>query len=181
MRQGIARRLGALAFALALVGSACGSDDDSAEATEASSSAQPSTTTHRSAGYERTSINPWQWSVDLGFNQGELVRNATTTLHLAGQSAMSADGEPMHEGDLAAQITLSLDNIEAVLAEADMSLRDVVKLDIYTTNVDALFENYGLIAERLGDAGVHPPGSLIGVARLAYPQLMVELVATASK
>ncbi|KAA0234325.1 MAG: hypothetical protein JJLCMIEE_02488 [Acidimicrobiales bacterium] len=129
---------------------------------------------------QRTPVNPWQWSVDLGFNQGELVENSSRQLLLAGQSAMSADGAPQHAGDMAAQIELSLDNMEAVLAEAGMDLSNVVRLNVYTTDVDAVFANYGLIAERLGTAGVAPPGSLLGVSRLAYPELMVELEATAA-
>ena len=62
-----------------------------------------------------------------------------------------------------------------------MDLSNVVRMNIYTTDVDLLFENYGLIAERLGTAGVQPPGSLLGVTRLAFPELMVELEATAVK
>lgn len=126
-----------------------------------------------------TPVNPWQWSVDLGFNQGMLVQGASTVLYLAGQSSMSPDGQPSHAGDLAAQIELSLDNLEAVLKEGGMDLSNIVRMNIYTTDVDALFQNYGIIAERLGVAGVQPPGSLLGVARLAYPELMVELEATA--
>lgn len=126
-----------------------------------------------------TPVNPWQWSVELGFNQGMLVQGESTVLYLAGQSSMSPDGQPAHAGDLAAQIELSLDNLEAVLKEGGMDLSNVVRMNIYTTDVDALFQNYGIIAERLGAAGVQPPGSLLGVARLAYPELMVELEATA--
>lgn len=157
----------ALAFSAALA--ACG--DDAGDSSDSSSD----------AGFMRSAVNPWQWSVDLGFNQGELVSGATTTLHLAGQSAMSSDGRPMHDGDMAAQIELALDNLETVLAEAGMDLGDVVHLNIYTTDVDSLFANYGIIAERLGVAGVNPPGSLLGVTRLAFPELMVELEATAQK
>ena len=174
--------IGAVIVAASVLVAACGSDDDTRPASDAAATSQPSmttSTTNTPATLEREAVNPWQWSVDLGFNQGELVRNATTTLHLAGQSAMSADGQPMHDGDIAKQTELALDNLEAVLAETDMGLEHVVKLDIFTTDVDALLMNYGLIAARLGAAGVNPPGSLIGVARLAYPQLMVELAATA--
>ncbi len=128
---------------------------------------------------QRTTINPWRWSVELGFNQAELVEGAGEVLYLAGQSAMGADGTPRHEGDMAGQITLALDNLEAVLAEAGMSLANVVRLNTYTTDIDAMFANYGIVAERLGAAGVRPPGSLLGVARLALPELMVELEATA--
>lgn len=128
---------------------------------------------------QRTSVNPWPWSVEFGFNQGELVEGGTRVLYLAGQSAMSADGQPQHEGDLAAQIELSLDNLEAVLQQAGMSLSNIVRLSIYTTDVDGLFEQHGIIAGRLGEAGVNPPGSLLGVTRLAFPELLVELEATA--
>lgn len=128
---------------------------------------------------QRTPINPWQWSVQLGFNQAELVEGADEVLYLSGQSAVDADGAPQHAGDMAAQVTMALDNLEAVLAEADMDLSNVVRLNTYTTDVDAMFANYGLLAERFGAAGVQPPGSLLGVARLAYPELVVELEATA--
>jgi enamine deaminase RidA (YjgF/YER057c/UK114 family) len=127
----------------------------------------------------RTPVNPWPWSVQMGFNQAEAVTGGTTTLHLSGQTAMSADGVPQHGGDLAAQITLALDNLETVLGEAGMGLGNVVRLNIYTTDVDALFEQYGVLAERLAAAGTNPPGSLLGVTRLAFPELLVELEATA--
>lgn len=127
----------------------------------------------------RTPVNPWPWSAEMGFNQAELVEGGTRTLYLSGQAAMSADGRPQHPGDIAAQISMSLDNLEAVLADANMGLSDTVRLNIYTTDVDGLFANYGVIAERLGRAGVAPPGSLLGVSRLAFPELMVELEATA--
>lgn len=127
----------------------------------------------------RTPVNPWPWSAEMGFNQAELVEGGTRTLYLSGQAAMSADGRPQHPGDIATQISMSLDNLEAVLADANMGLSDTVRLNIYTTDVDGLFANYGVIAERLGRAGVAPPGSLLGVSRLAFPELMVELEATA--
>lgn len=129
----------------------------------------------------RTSVNPWPWSVEMGFNQAELVEHGSAVLYLAGQSSMGPDGTPRHAGDMAAQIDLALDNLTAVLAQADMDLSNVVRLTTYTTDVDAVFENYGLVAGRLGAFGVQPPGSLLGVARLAFPELMVELEATAAR
>ncbi len=132
------------------------------------------------AAMNRKSVNPWPWSVEMGFNQGEVVEGNTRELLLSGQSAMSADGAPMHAGDMAAQIDLSVDNMEAVLAEAGMDLSNVVKLNIYTTDMDLFMESYGVLAARLGAAlGTSPPGSLLGVGRLAFPELMVELEATA--
>lgn len=128
---------------------------------------------------ERTAINPWTWSIPMGFNQGEVVSGPARTLYCSGQTAMSPDGQPQHPGDMAAQLALSLYNLEAVLAEADMTLTNLVRLNVSTTDVDALFEHYGLLAARLGAAGAAPTTTMLGVSRLAIPILMVELEGTA--
>lgn len=127
----------------------------------------------------RTPVNPWQWSIDMGFNQAEIIEGHTRELVCSGQTAVSADGTPQHAGDMSAQVALALDNLEAVLAGAGMTLADVVRLNIYTTDVDAFFASYGVMAQRLASAGVQPPGTLLGISRLAFPELMVELEATA--
>ena len=128
---------------------------------------------------ERTVVNPWTWSVALGFHQGEVVSGATRTLHCAGQTATNGDGEPQHPGDMAAQVALSLANLEAVLGGAGMSLANLVRLTVYTTDVDLLLAHYGVLAGRLGAAGAAPPSTLLGVTGLAAPDLMVELEGTA--
>ncbi|WP_455433299.1 RidA family protein [Streptomyces nigra] len=128
---------------------------------------------------ERTAVNPVSWSVALGFNQGEVVSGHTRTLYCSGQTAMDAEGKPQHEGDMAAQLALSLDNLEAVLGDAGMSLANLVRLNVYTTDVDRLFPHYGVLAARLGAAGVAPATTMLGVARLAVPGQLVELEGTA--
>ncbi|MGW5731510.1 MULTISPECIES: RidA family protein [Streptomyces] len=128
---------------------------------------------------QRTAVNPVTWSVEMGFNQGELVSGHTRTLYCSGQTAMSAEGKPWHEGDMAAQLALSIDNVEAVLEEAGMSLADLVRLNVYTTDVDLLFQHYGVLAARLGAAQVAPATTMLGVTRLALPGQMVELEGTA--
>ncbi|MDQ2588322.1 RidA family protein [Saccharothrix yanglingensis] len=112
-------------------------------------------------------------------NQGEVVSGATRPLYCSGQAAMSGEGEPLHAGDLAAQLALSLDNLEAVLGEAGMSLANLVRLTVFTTDVDLLFRHYGVPASRLGAAGVAPTTTMLGVTRLAIPGLVVELEGTA--
>ncbi len=128
---------------------------------------------------ERKPVNPAVWSLELGFNQGEVVSGETRTLYISGQTAMSREGRPEHEGDMAAQLALAVDNLEAVLAEAGMSLSDLVRLNVYTTDVDALFPHYGVLAGRLGAAGVAPTTTMLGVTRLAIPGQLVELEGTA--
>ena len=128
----------------------------------------------------RRPINPWQWSLQFGFNQAELIEGQRRVLVCSGQTAMSADGVPQHAGDLAAQLSLALDNLETVLSGAGMTLSNIIRLNIYTTDVDGLLQNYGVLAQRLGVANVMPPGTLLGVSRLAFPDLLVELEATAA-
>lgn len=128
---------------------------------------------------ERTAVNPVTWSTELGFNQGEVVSGHTRTLYISGQTAMSADGKPQHDGDMAAQLALTIDNLEAVLAEAGMSLAHLIRLNVYTTDVDLLFQHYGVLATRLGTAGVAPTTTMLGVTRLVIPGQLVELEGTA--
>ena len=128
---------------------------------------------------DRTPINPWDWSLQFGFNQAELIEGQRRMLVCAGQTSVNGEGTPQHPGDYAAQVSLALDNLEAVLTEAGMTLSNVVRLNIYTTDVDGFFENANVLAERLGPANVMPPATLLGVSRLAFPELLVELEATA--
>lgn len=129
---------------------------------------------------QRTAVNPWTWSQQFGFNQGEIVEGGQRVLFCAGQTSVDGEGSPQFAGDMAAQISLAVDNLEAVLTGAGMSLANVIRLNIYTTDVDAYLANGGgALGERTAAAGVAPPGTLLGVARLAFPELMVELEATA--
>ena len=60
-----------------------------------------------------------------------------------------------------------------------MTLGDVVRLTVYTTDMDAMMGCWEALAGRLGAAGVRPTSTLVGVTRLAFPELMVEIEATA--
>ncbi|MFK7995989.1 MAG: RidA family protein [Granulosicoccus sp.] len=129
---------------------------------------------------KRTPVNPWSWSLNLGYNQGEIIEGAKRQLICAGQTSVDAEGQPQHADDMRKQLTLSLDNLEAVLVEADMSLANIVKLTIYATDVDEALQHFDVLGGKLGPAGVSPPMTLLGVTRLAIPDLMIEIEATAS-
>lgn len=128
---------------------------------------------------KRTTVNPWEWSTKLGYNQAEVIDNATRQLICAGQTAVDENGAPQHPGDMRAQISLALDNLEAVLKGAGMNLSNVVKLGVYATDVDAALKNFDLMGSRFGSHQVAPPMTLLGVTRLAIPGLLFEIEATA--
>jgi enamine deaminase RidA (YjgF/YER057c/UK114 family) len=128
---------------------------------------------------ERRIINPWTWQDQFGYVQANDISRAQRTLFLAGQTSVDEEGRPIHPDDMAAQIAQALDNLEAVLREAGAALSDVVRLNLYTTDVDRLLEAHGTFAGRLAEAECRPASTLLGVTGLAFPELLVEIEATA--
>ncbi|HTL08767.1 MAG TPA: RidA family protein [Chitinophagaceae bacterium] len=130
---------------------------------------------------DKQAVNPWKWQDKFSFSQAVTVSNATQTLVCAGQAAIDENGQPMHAGDMAAQLTLSLNNIDTVLTNAGYSWTDVIRLTVYTTDFDQLFQHYGLLAAKLENTMPKPVINLLGVNRLVFPELLVEIEATAMK
>lgn len=128
---------------------------------------------------ERKVINPWAWQDKFGYVQANAIADARRMLICAGQTAMNAEGRPAHPGDMRAQIELALDNLETVLRAAGFTLADVVRLNYYTTDLDRFFAEFGAVTDRLAKSGCRPANTTLGVARLAFPELLVEIEATA--
>ncbi len=128
---------------------------------------------------ERKIINPWKWQDQWGFVQGQEVSGANRILYCAGQTSVDEEGNPIHAGNMALQISQALNNVEAVLSEAGFNLSEVVRLKYYTTDVNAFTEAAGVLGKRLAEAGCRPSSTLLGVASLFHPDIMVEIEATA--
>ncbi len=129
---------------------------------------------------KRTPINPWDWSQKLGYNQAEIITETSRQLICAGQTAVDSTGKPQHLGDMRRQISLALDNLEAVLAGADMDLSHIIRLGIFVTDVEEALKNFDLLGMRFGPIQCAPPMTLLGVAQLAIPGLQFEIEATAA-
>jgi enamine deaminase RidA (YjgF/YER057c/UK114 family) len=124
-------------------------------------------------------VNPWQWQDQFGFSQAVDVRGGERVVYCAGQTSVDADGAPMHAGDMAAQINQALTNLETVLGHAGLTLANVVRLNYYTRDVAAFLEAAPTFGARLHAAGCQPASTLLGVASLAFPDVLVEIEATA--
>jgi enamine deaminase RidA (YjgF/YER057c/UK114 family) len=138
-------------------------------------------TAERSQIVMRTPVNPWAWSLQYGFNQAELIEGHSRVLVCSGQTSIDGDGVPQHAGDMVAQLALTADNLEAVLAAAGMGLADVVRMVTYTTDVDEYRRHRDVLVERFATVGVMPAWTLVGISRLAFPELLVEIEATAMR
>lgn len=128
----------------------------------------------------RKPVNPWSWSLNVGYNQGEIIEGVNRQLICAGQTSVDADGNPLHPEDMRKQIALSLDNLQAVLTAADMTLANITRLVIYSTDVDEAMKHFDQLGARFGPLNAAPPMTLLGVTRLAIPGLMFEIEATAA-
>lgn len=111
------------------------------------------------------------------------VATGTRTVYLAGQVARTADGEPVGADDLAAQVEQAFVNVATALDAVGGSFADVAKLTIYLVDwkpekMSALGEGVGRAASRLGIDPVRAV-TLIGVAALGEPDLLVEVDAVA--
>jgi enamine deaminase RidA (YjgF/YER057c/UK114 family) len=124
-------------------------------------------------------VNPWTWQDQFGFSQAITVTPPSRWVFCAGQSSVDSDGAVLHAGDIGAQLAQSFNNLDTVLQQAGTNLSHVVRLNYYTTDVDGLLGAWHLIAERLDEAGCRPTSTLLGVARLAFPDLLIEIEATA--
>lgn len=111
------------------------------------------------------------------------VATGSRTVYLSGQVARTAEGEPVGQGDLAAQVEQAFVNVTTALQGVGGSFDDVAKLTVYVVDwtpdkMEALLAGAGRAVERLGIDPVKPT-TLIGVAALGEPDLLVEIEAIA--
>lgn len=128
---------------------------------------------------EHRKINPWKWQDQFAFSHGMETTNASRVLYCAGQASVDEEGRPVHAGDMRRQIEQAFRNLETVLRAAGYSLAHVVRLNYYATDVDAFLAAGDVVGKCL--AGTQPPGTLLGISKLAFPGLMIEIEATAAK
>ena len=130
---------------------------------------------------EQRKVNPWDWQNQFAFSQAIEVTGGSRVLYCAGQTSVDEQGRPLHIGDMRKQVEMAFQNLETVLKTAGFTLADVTRLNYYTTDVDKFFESHDIVANRLSRAGSQPSGTLLGVTRLAFPGLLIEIEATAVK
>jgi 2-iminobutanoate/2-iminopropanoate deaminase len=101
-----------------------------------------------------------------------------TLVFIAGMSSRSEkDALSVHAGDMRSQVRHICDNLGRVLRSVGGEFSDIVKTTIFTTDVEEFRKANDVRYEYFKTD--FPTGSLIGVKRLAHPDLMVEIEAMA--
>ncbi len=131
---------------------------------------------------ERRDVNPWEWSKSeaVGFSQAVEVRAADRVIFCAGQTAIGSDGSPPDDTSMGSQLRKAFENLSSLLESAGMGLADIVRLNIYTTDVEEFFTVYPAIRTDVMGSNL-PAMTLLEITRLAFPMLKVEIEATAAR
>ena len=115
-------------------------------------------------------LNPPGTSQPTAYTQ--LVR-AGKTLYFAGQTAVNEKGELNGKGDMRAQVRQVYENLKSLLASQGATFDHLVKITIYTLNIDE-FRKAGDIREEY-TGGRAPASTLLQIDRLASPDYLVEI------
>lgn len=98
-------------------------------------------------------------------------------LFIAGQVALDAEGNVIGSDDMQSQVRQVMKNLETVLASAGADFSDVVKVNIFTTDIERFREAGDIYASYV--VGHAPASTLVQIDRLARPVFLVEIEAIA--
>jgi 2-iminobutanoate/2-iminopropanoate deaminase len=105
-----------------------------------------------------------------------IVPPNATWIHVSGQVGFDRSGCPE---DFESQMAIAMDNILAVLRDADMGAEDIVKLTFNIVDRADLAALRKVRDEKLG--GVYVASTILVVAGFALPELKVEIDCVAAK
>ncbi len=98
-------------------------------------------------------------------------------MFIAGQVSLDADGNVIGAGDMKAQVRQVLENLKTILASEGADFSNIVKINTFTTDIEAFFETGDIRREYFGSEA--PASTLVQIERLARPVFLVEIEAIA--
>ncbi|GGX35109.1 enamine deaminase RidA [Aquimarina muelleri] len=128
---------------------------------------------------EKRTINPWKWQNERNYVQAVEVTKAEGTLYVSGQTAIDSDGISSKE-DMKSQLIQSIQNLEKVIKEAGYEIKNIVRLNIYTTSSEEFFTCFDAFQNWITEHNIQQASTLFEVKSL-FETLKIELEATVVK
>jgi enamine deaminase RidA (YjgF/YER057c/UK114 family) len=125
---------------------------------------------------EKNIINPWSWQDARNYVQAVEVKNVEGTLYVSGQTAISDEGISSN-GNMRSQLIQAIQNLEKVILKAGYGLKNIVRLNIYTTSNTELLENFDIIQNWITENNIKQTSTVLEVKSL-FETLKVEFEAT---
>lgn len=130
----------------------------------------------RTAGGRRLVSSGGPWEASVGYSRAVAVGDGCW---VSGTTDAGPDGRSRHPGDPGAQARAALDTIERALVEAGFSLADVVRTRMFVTHPTGIPAVLAAHGERF--AAIRPAATIVVVAGLIEPTLLVEIEAEARR
>ena len=105
------------------------------------------------------------------------VARAGNEIYVAGQVSVDESGETVGAGDIEAQTRQVFENLRRCLEAAGAGFDNVVKLNVYSTDLDAHLPTIGAFRAKHFSEPV--PSTTVQVSRLVRPEWLVEIEAVA--
>jgi 2-iminobutanoate/2-iminopropanoate deaminase len=123
----------------------------------------------------KTKINPANFTKTVGaYSQGLKVDiGDKSMIFVSGQLAMDAQGSPIAPDDISVQTRYIFENIRKILGEAGARLDDVVKVQIFVTDITKFPQVSAVRNEYLGD--IKPVSTLLEISRTVKEGCDIEI------
>jgi enamine deaminase RidA (YjgF/YER057c/UK114 family) len=127
-------------------------------------------------GSRRLIASGGPWEEATGYSRAVVVGDSCW---VAGTTDAGPDGTSLHPGDPAGQARAALGTIERALADAGFALADVVRTRLFVTDMARAHHVLAVHGDILG--AVRPASTIVQVAALIHPSLLVEIEAEARR
>jgi enamine deaminase RidA (YjgF/YER057c/UK114 family) len=114
------------------------------------------------------------WEEKFGYSRAVKVGNM---VFVAGTTATDEKSNVMHAGDAYNQTVTIIKKIEKALEQAGASLKDVVRLTMYVTDISQGMEVGRATGEYFKD--IRPANTMVEVSAFVHPDMLVEISADA--
>jgi 2-iminobutanoate/2-iminopropanoate deaminase len=105
-----------------------------------------------------------------GYSHAVKIGNS---IKISGAVSMDDEGNPTAAGDIEQQMKNCYSDLERILNHFGCTFDDVVKEDVFTTNMPLFLEYSGYRTEIYKNH--FPTGSWLGVKELALPEFLIEI------